>query len=70
MGDDCISCGRSRRAGTDLFSARKRGRDTVTGKEGFLCRACQPGTAVIVPDQTTPLSGRDVVVDFPGGYPG
>jgi hypothetical protein len=69
MEDACISCGRATGPGTVLFSARKGGRDTETGDDGFLCQACQPGSADIVPDQTIPVSGRYVVIDFPGGLP-
>jgi hypothetical protein len=70
MDDGCISCGRETRAGTALFGARKRGRDMVTGREGFICRACQPGEAMAGPDHAIPLSARYVVIDFPGGLPG
>jgi hypothetical protein len=69
MDDTCISCGRGTGPGTVLFSARKRGRDLQTGVEGFLCQACPPGSATIVADQSIPLSGRYVVIDFPGGGP-
>jgi hypothetical protein len=70
MDDRCISCGRDTAPGTALFSSRKRGRDVETGTEGALCQACQEGSAVIGPDQVVPASGRYVVIDFPGGYPG
>ena len=66
----CISCGRNTAPGTRLFAARKLGRDTHTGETGFLCHACQPGSARAGSQQTIPLSGRYVVIDFPGGYPG
>jgi hypothetical protein len=66
----CISCGRDTRAGTTLFAARKRGRDTSTGDEGLLCGACQPRSAEDGAPQSVPLSGRYVVIDLPGGYPG
>jgi hypothetical protein len=62
--NDCISCGRDTAPGSVLFSARKRGRDTITGEEGFLCQACQPGSAALVPDQTIPVSGRYVVIEI------
>ncbi len=39
-------------------------------QEGFLCLACQQGSAVVVPDQSIPLSGRYVVIDIPGGTHG
>jgi hypothetical protein len=65
MDEPCISCGRATRAGTDLFSARKRGRDTATGQEGFLCLACQAGSAGAGAEQSIPLSGRYVVIDLP-----
>jgi hypothetical protein len=64
MTDDCIRCGRSTAPGSVLFSARKRGHDTVTGRDGFLCQACQPGSAATVADQTVPLSGRYVVIEI------
>lgn len=70
MQQRCLSCGRDTTAGTALFSARKRGRDLESGDEGFLCQACQEGSAVAPPDQSIPLSGRYVVIDFPGGLPG
>jgi len=70
MDESCMSCGRDTRPGTRLFGARKRGRDTSTGDEGFLCQACQPGSAGPGSESTVPLSGRYVVIDFPGGYPG
>ena len=66
----CISCGRDTAAGTGRFASRKRGRDTSTGKEGFLCYACQPGSARPGADSRVPLSGRYVLIDMPGGYPG
>ena len=67
MDESCISCGRDTKAGTALFSARKRGRDTVTRDEGFLCQACQAGSAASGSEQWVPLSGRYVVIDLPGG---
>jgi hypothetical protein len=66
----CLSCGRDTSAGTTLFASRKRGLDSERNVEGFLCYACQEGTAVVVADQTIPLSGRYVVIDLPGGWPG
>lgn len=70
MDEACISCGRDTRAGTALFGARKRGRDTVTGHEGLICQTCQPGEALGGAEQSIPLSGRYVVIDMPGGFPG
>ena len=70
MDDACISCGRNTAPGTPLFSARKRGRDVETGQEGFLCQACQPGSATIVPDQSIPVSGRYAVVEIGPMQPG
>ncbi len=70
MDERCISCGRDTRAGGTLFSGRKRGRDTVSGEEGFLCHACQAGSAGPGGQSTVPLSGRYVVIDLPGGGPG
>jgi hypothetical protein len=67
--DLCLSCGRDTSAGTSLFASRKRGIDRERNVEGFLCSACQPGTAVVPPDQTIPVSGRFAVIDFPGGGP-
>lgn len=64
MEQPCLSCGRETRAGTRLFSSRKRGRDRSTGDEGFLCYACQPGTATLGGQNTVPLSGRYVVIEF------
>lgn len=69
MQEPCISCGRETRAGTRLFSARKRGRDTATGDEGFLCHSCQRGSAGDGAESTAPLSGRYVVIDL-GNMPG
>ena len=65
----CISCGRDTRAGTRLFSARGRGRDLVTGQEGFLCQSCQVGAARVGSEQEIPVSGRYAVIDMPGGFP-
>ena len=67
MDEPCISCGRDTHAGTALFSGRKRGRDTMTGDDGFLCQACQARSAAQGSEQSIPLSGRYVVIDFPGG---
>jgi hypothetical protein len=54
-----------------LFSARKRGVDRETGTEGFLCQACQPGSAKVISDQESPVSGRYAVIDLRGGgFPG
>jgi len=70
MDETCISCGRETKPGTPLLGSRKRGRDVETGTEGFLCYACQAGSAATPDAQSTPLSGRYVVIDLPGGYPG
>ena len=70
MAQPCISCGRDTAAGTRRFGSRKRGRDTRTGEEGFICHACQPGSAGPGAEHQIPLSGRYVVIDMPGGYPG
>ncbi len=70
MEQPCLSCGRNTAAGTRLFSARKRGRDTRADNDGFLCYACQPGSTAPGAEQSTPLSGRYVVIDMPGGFPG
>ena len=67
MDDSCMSCGRATAPGTRLFSARKRALDTTSGAEGVLCQACQPGSAGLGGEQHTPVSGRYVVIDFPGG---
>jgi hypothetical protein len=61
MKDSCMSCGRDTAPGTILFSARKRARDTVSGADGFLCQACQPGSAGLGAKQETPVSGRYIV---------
>lgn len=65
--EPCISCGRDTAAGTPRFGSRKRGRDTHTGEEGYLCYACQPGSGGPGAEQQTPLSGRYAVIDLPGG---
>lgn len=70
MTQPCISCGRDTAPGTRRFSSRKRGRDTHTGEEGFLCYACQPGSAALGAEHRIPLSGRYVVIDIPGGRMG
>lgn len=70
MDERCLSCGRDTAAGTKLFAARRRGLDRETKAEGFLCYACQDGTAVVAPDSAVPLSGRYVVIDLPGGMAG
>ncbi|MGI8657740.1 MAG: hypothetical protein ACR2K4_03080 [Candidatus Limnocylindria bacterium] len=69
MEEPCISCGRETRVGTRLFSARKRGLDTATDDEGFLCSSCQQGSAGTGVESTAPLSGRYVVIDL-GNMPG
>ena len=63
--EHCISCGRNTAAGTKLFSGRAPGRDTMTHALGYLCEACQPGSALVPEDQSIPLSGRYVVIDIP-----
>lgn len=67
VAEPCLSCGSDTAAGTRRFSSRKRGRDTHTGTEGFLCHACQPGSAGPGAEQEIPLSGRYAVIDLPGG---
>ena len=67
MDEPCLSCGRDTAAGTPLFAARKRGLDRETEAQGYLCHACQAGSGRTPADQTIPLSGRYVVIDFPGG---
>ena len=64
MDDGCLSCGRDTGAGTALCVGRKHGRNVKTRAEGYLCEACQPGSAAITPDQQVPLSGRYVVIDI------
>lgn len=64
--EHCLSCGRDTMAGTELFASRKRGLDRETNVEGYLCYACQEGTATLGPQQSIPLSGRYVVIDFSG----
>jgi hypothetical protein len=70
MRQPCISCARNTAAGTRLFAARKRGRDTHTGETGFLCHACQPGSAAAGSEQSIPLSGRYVVIEIGTMQPG
>ena len=70
MNAHCLSCGRDTSAGTSLFASRKRGLDRERNVEGFLCYACQEGTATLGAEQSIPLSGRYVVIDLPGGWPG
>lgn len=60
----CISCGRNTAPGSRLFASRKRGVDTLTGDAGFLCHACQPGSAKPGSEQSIPVSGRYVVVEI------
>jgi hypothetical protein len=62
----CLSCGRDTAAGTRLLASRKRGLDRERNVEGYLCYACQEGTATPIADQTIPLSGRYVVIDLQG----
>ena len=61
MNDSCMACGRNTAPGTPLFSSRKRAVDSVTGVEGVLCEACQPGSAGLGAEQETPQSGRYIV---------
>jgi hypothetical protein len=70
MREPCIACERDTAPGTMLYASRARGRDALTGTEGFLCHACQPGSAKAGSEQRIPMSGRYVVIDMPGGYPG
>ena len=67
--DRCLACGRDTAAGTPLFASRERGRDREANVDGYLCYACQPGTAGLGAGQSIPVGGRYVVVDFPGGGP-
>ena len=69
MDEACMSCGRSTRPGTRLYSSRKRALDQRTSVQGVLCLACQPGSAAPGATNEVPLSGRYVVIDFPGGGP-
>jgi hypothetical protein len=66
--EHCLSCGRDTAAGTELFASRKRGLDRQTRAEGYLCYACQPGSASGGAEQSVPVSGRYAVVDI-GGIP-
>ena len=66
--EDCLSCGRDTAAGTELFASRKRGLDRQTSAQGYLCYACQPGSASGGAEQSIPVSGRYAVVDI-GGIP-
>lgn len=66
MEEPCLSCGRDTAAGTRLFAARKRGLDTLTKDEGFLCLSCQEGSATITPDQRIPVSGRYAIINMQG----
>ncbi len=66
MSQPCMSCGRDTSPGTRLFSARKRGLDTLSGDEGYLCQACQQGSAVVGPDQDIPPAGRYAVINMQG----
>ena len=68
MDQRCLSCGRNTAAGTELYASRKRGLDRQTGVEGYLCYACQPGTASGGAEQSIPPAGRYAVVDI-GGIP-
>ena len=68
MDTHCLSCGRDTAAGSELFASRKRGLDLQTKVEGYLCYACQYGSAEVTPEQSIPLSGRYAVIDA-GGIP-
>jgi len=70
MDQHCLSCGRDTAAGSALFASRKRGLDRERNVEGYLCYACQAGSAALGAESSFPLSGRYVVIDFPGGLPG
>jgi hypothetical protein len=71
MDAHCLSCGRDTSAGSNLFASRKRGLDRERNVEGFLCYACQEGTATLGAEQSVPLSGRYVVIDsIPGAMSG
>ena len=68
---DCLACGRSTAPGTPLFPSRKPGVDTVTGETGWLCYACQGGSAGLGNEQSIPASGRYAVVPLGNtGMPG
>jgi hypothetical protein len=68
MDQHCLSCGRDTAAGSEQFASRKRGIDRQTRVEGYLCYACQPGSASGGVEQSIPVSGRYAVVDI-GGIP-
>jgi hypothetical protein len=51
-------------------ATRKRGLDRETQVQGYVCYACQQGTATLGAEQSIPLSGRYVVIDIPGGMVG
>jgi hypothetical protein len=70
MDQRCMSCGRDTAAGSPLFASRKRGLDREAHVEGYLCYACQAGTASLGAEQSIPLSGRYIVIDIPGAMPG
>lgn len=68
---DCLSCARSTAPGTRLFSSRKPGVDKETGETGWLCYACQEGSAGLGAEQSIPVSGRYAVVPLGNtGMPG
>jgi hypothetical protein len=68
---DCLACGRSTAAGTALFASRMHGVDRETGQTGWLCYACQEGSAAPRGDQSIPVSGRYAVVPLGNtGMPG
>ena len=66
MQELCMTCGRDTAPGSRLFASRKRGLDTLTNDEGFLCLSCQAGGAMIGPDQVIPVSGRYAIINMQG----
>jgi len=66
MNEPCLACGRDTAAGSQLYASRKRGLDRQTKVEGYLCYACQEGSATLGAEQAIPLSGRYVVIDIQG----
>jgi hypothetical protein len=38
----------------------------LSGDEGYLCQACQQGSAVVGPDQDIPPAGRYAVINMQG----
>lgn len=71
MDELCLSCGRDTSAGGPLFASRMRGLDLAEDVTGYLCYACQPGTAAGKAEQSVPLTGRYIVIDtLPGAMQG